>query len=186
SSPRAFTINSLGTVVWEELSKNNEDKANAEIQRSKPKPKQRNSTASANDQYETYNYPFIKWKPKPISSIPGAIVQLSTTYELGTLKYKLSLFKPSSTQPTVMKPSVKQSQQGIQELANNANQGLQLSTIPYSIDIQLLDANGFKLTGFSIQQRSWDVVPGTTVFEAREQIGCQEWDYKRSCDYTVK
>lgn len=170
SVPRAFSINSAGGILWQDPNKSPDDKVDPPPRTTGKKPAATNLSGS---QFEEYNYPIIKWKPKPISGVPGAIVQLSTTYEISDLKYKLTLFRaPTSTQP-------KAGARGIQETASSVE-------IPSQITVQTLDANGFKLTEFTINQRQWEQIPGTSVLEARDKIGCNEWDYRRARDYSVK
>jgi hypothetical protein len=51
--------------------------------------------------WESYEYPTIKWRAHPLADAPGAIVQLSTTYDAGNLKYRLTLFKGRADQREV-------------------------------------------------------------------------------------
>lgn len=169
SVPRGFSINSAGGILWQDPNKSPDEKVEAA-----PRPTGKKPVATAsNSQFEEYNYPIIKWKPKPISGVPGAIVQLSTTYEISDLKYKLTLFRaPTSAQP-------KAGARGIQEASTSVE-------IPNQITVQLLDSNGFKLSEFTVNQRQWEQIPGTSVLESRDKINCNEWDYRRSRDYSVK
>ncbi|MGD9684276.1 MAG: hypothetical protein AB7W16_24185 [Candidatus Obscuribacterales bacterium] len=44
--------------------------------------------------FETYRYPLIKWKPRFVSGIDGAIAQLTTTkYDTAYVKFQLKVFK---------------------------------------------------------------------------------------------
>jgi len=174
-APRAFTINGTGSVYWQDNTTSTEEKLPgldlSPLPANRPS-RQSASSQPSSDQYESINYPIIKWKPKPISSLPGGFVQLSTTYEQNYVKYKVTLFKSKSLQAAPK---------------NGMNPPLSPAGIPtFPIDVQLLDQNGFKLVQFTVNQNQWDVIPGTNVLEARDQLSCNEWDYKRSRDYTVK
>lgn len=173
TAPKGFTINSAGVVNWQDPNKLADDGAiPAEPPRSKGKPAPPAGSRASSEQFESYNYPMIKWKPKAISRIPGAIVQLATTFELNEMKYKLTLFKT----PSEVKVS---GSQGVQEASNAL-------MVPSRVSVQLLDQNGFKLIEFSIGSQQWDQIPGTNVLEARDKLNCNEWDYRRSRDYSVK
>jgi hypothetical protein len=112
-----------------------------------------------NSPYETYKYPSIKWRAKPISQSPGAIVQLWTTYEQGSkpgesgvIKYKLMLFKVPDKQ---------------------------------SCEVQLLDEKGFKLLQFTASD--FHEIPGApNIIEARDNLPCSEEEYKKVRDYSTK
>lgn len=168
--PRAFTINSAGGILWQDPNKAPEDKVETAPRSTSKKPA---VPTLSNSQFEEYNYPIIKWKPKPISGVSGAIVQLSTTFEMNDLKYKLTLFRAGTNSQTKAGPH------GISETTTSLE-------VPNQINVQLLDQNGFKLSEFTINQRQWDQIPGTTVLESRDKINCNEWDYRRARDYSVK
>ena len=54
--------------------------------------------------FEKYDYPTIKWRAKPLTDAPGAIAQLSTTYDQPSksMKYRLTLFKaPNKNQAEI-------------------------------------------------------------------------------------
>ncbi len=112
----------------------------------------------ANSPFETYAYPTIKWRPKLIGGAPGAIAQLSTTFDsgadknqAGTMKYRLTLFKAPGKQ---------------------------------QCDVQLLDDMGFKLMQFNVA--TFRPVPGAPdIIEARDSLSCPENDYKKAHDYSV-
>lgn len=117
------------------------------------------SRAGSDAAYETYDYPTIKWRPKPLSDVPGGIAQLWTTYEWadekhqsGTMNYRLTVFK-----------------------GRDKN----------SIEVQLLDDKGFKITQFNASD--FHQIPGSTdLMEARDSHECTEERYKRVGDYSVK
>jgi hypothetical protein len=112
---------------------------------------------SDDNQFESYEYPTIKWKPKPLSDAPGAIVRLWTTYDTkdpssGTIKYKLTLFK------------------------GNKDVGR---------EVQLIDAMGFKLIQFNASD--FHGIPGAAdIVEARDSVPCTEEQYRNARDYSVK
>ncbi len=109
--------------------------------------------------YEEYNYPIIKWRPKPLNDAPGALAQLWTTYEWddsehknGKMNYRLTLYKVT---------------------------GKNLC------EVQLLDDTGFKITEFNASD--FYPIPGSTdLIEARESHPLSEEKYKRVQDYSIK
>lgn len=113
-------------------------------------------------EFESYDYPYIKWKPKMLSS--GIPMQLETTieepnseYRPGMLKYKvLVLLKGSALLPS----------QGI--------------------TIELLDDKGFDLGKFMVPGSEFGAMPGTSVLEARGKASFSEEDYRKAADYFVK
>lgn len=174
-APKGFTVNSAGLINWQDPNKLSDDSSiSSDLSHHLRNGKSAASHASPapSEQIESYAYPMIKWKPKAVSRIPGAIVQLATTYEVNELKYKLTLFRA----PTEVKSS---GSSGVQETRNSY-------LIPSRVSVQLLDQNGFKLLEFSVGSNQWDQIPGTSVLEARDKISCNEWDYRRSRDYSVK
>lgn len=109
--------------------------------------------------FEMYDYPTIKWRPKPIADKPGGIAQLWTTYEWqdekhqsGRMNYRLTVFKaPDKSQ----------------------------------FEVQLLDNNGFKITQFDVSD--FHQIPGSSeLMEARDSHSCTEDQYKRVGDYSIK
>lgn len=178
NAPKAFTLNSAGTVVWQDSNRLPDDKPLSFDSSPPPKSTGRKPGVNTltNTQYEEYNYPIIKWKPKPVSSIPKAIAQLSTTYEVNELKFKITLFRPATTSETT-KPYG--AGQGIQETSSSI-------VIPNTVTVSLLDQNGFKLTDFIVNQQQWERIPGTSILEARDKINCDELNYRRARDYSVK
>ena len=42
---------------------------------------------------DTKNYPYIKWKPKYVTGMPGTIVQMETKCDGHAIKFKIVLFK---------------------------------------------------------------------------------------------
>jgi hypothetical protein len=116
-----------------------------------------------NSQFESYQYPTIKWRARALPDGPESIVRLWTTYEAaaknappgtpqGTLKYRLTLFK-----------------------ATNKDQR----------EVQMLDSMGFKLMQFNAND--FHNMPGAPeIVEARDSIQCSEDQYKKARDYSVK
>lgn len=108
--------------------------------------------------FESYDYPTIKWRAKPLAEAQGAIAQLSTRYESaepsqpGRMNYKLTVFKaPGKGQ----------------------------------CEIQLLDDAGFKLMQFDATD--FHQIPGTAdIMEARDSHACTEEEYRRVRDYSIK
>jgi len=115
--------------------------------------------SNSDSAYETYEYPTIKWRPKPLSDAPGGIAQLWTTYEwqddkhqAGTMNYRLTVFK-----------------------GHDKGQ----------IEVQLLDDKGFKITQFNASD--FHQIPGSSdLMEARDSHPCTEEQYKRVGDYSIK
>ena len=110
-------------------------------------------------QFETNEYPTIKWKPKALSDNPDGVVRLWTTFDIGpktapqgTMKYRLTLFKAT----------------------NKDNR-----------EVQILDAMGFKLMQFNAND--FHNIPGAPdIVEARDSVPCSEDQYKKAHDYSVK
>jgi hypothetical protein len=111
-------------------------------------------------QWEKKEYPVIEWKAHPLTTVPGGVVKLSTRYENGYIKYRLTLFK-------------------ISELNRFGR-----------TTFQLLDSSGFQVSHVSISNGEFHPVPGTSLLEATgvssyyERI--TEPDYQRAADYVVK
>lgn len=117
------------------------------------------SITKANDSpIELYDYPTIKWRPKPFADPQGAIAQLWTSYDWadeqhqsGKMNYKLSVFQASDK---------------------------------HECFVQLLDDNGFKLAQIDVSDfRPVPGVPG--LMEAKDSLPCTEAEYKRIGDYSV-
>jgi hypothetical protein len=112
-----------------------------------------------NSPFELYNYPTIKWRPKPLADAPGGIAQLWTTYEWedkehrsGKMSYRLTVFKAPDK---------------------------------HLFEVQLLDNNGFKITQFNAAD--FHQIPGASdIMEARDSHPCTEEQYKRASDYSIK
>lgn len=109
-----------------------------------------------NSPYEEYEYPKIKWRAKPLPGAEGAIAQLSTTYER----------------------------------AANGGQGAAKYRLTLfkaggkgSHEVQLLDANGFKLLEFNAAD--FHEIPGSDLMEARDSFACDEDQYRQARDYSV-
>jgi hypothetical protein len=111
----------------------------------------------AGAQFETYDYPVIKWKATPLPGTSGAVAQLSTTYERatgaapqGTVKYRLTIYKSNSKARVV----------------------------------QLLDADGFKLQQFTATD--FHEIPGSEqLLEARDSFPAEESVYRQWRAYSV-
>lgn len=151
---RAFSVNSLGEINW---TTNTKDLLSA-IKDQLPQEKLSSPQGSAiqqagSENFETYNYPMIKWQPKPIPNMPGAFIQLLTLYD-GKLKYKTTLFKATY--------------------------------LPRSLNIVLLDQFGFKLCDVHISQNDWTQLPGTNLYEARNDGFCSEQEYRKARDFAIR
>lgn len=109
--------------------------------------------------FESNEYPTLKWKAKPLSDAPGAIVRLWTTFEngpkndpQGSMKYKLTLFK---------------------------------ATKKDGREVQILDGMGFKL--FQFGAIDFHEIPGAPdIVESRDAVPCTEEVYRKARDYSVK
>ena len=163
SPPRYVVISEDGTFRWDDTLRNGSAQ-------SEPKKTDNSSISSApkttdpevKGEFESYDYPFIKWKPKLLPT--GALVQLETMLDESTneyrprLKYKMYVFVKGG------------------------------NLIPSNgIQINLLDVRGFSLGNFSISSNSFSLVSGSQqVLEARGTTNISEIDYKRAVDYSVK
>lgn len=108
--------------------------------------------------YESYDYPTIKWRAKPVPDKPGAIAQLWTRYEknegdrTGKMNYRLTMFKAADRS---------------------------------TVEVQILDDAGFKIAEF--QASDFHLIPGATdIMEARDSYACTEEQYKKVRDYSIK
>ncbi|MBX9689895.1 MAG: hypothetical protein K2X27_24505 [Candidatus Obscuribacterales bacterium] len=118
------------------------------------------SRKDAQNQWEYYKYPLIRWNFHPVTTMPGVRAQLSTTFDpkedelgRGTLKYTLQISEAPPSQ---------------------------------GLGVQLLDANGFKLTEFDIEKDKFHPIPGSNMFEAADQTNCKKLEYKNARDYLIK
>jgi hypothetical protein len=117
----------------------------------------------ANGEFESYEYPYIKWKPKLLPT--GALVQLETTLQgsntgfrsRGIVKYKVTAL--------------------VRGRAFLPAQGLRF---------ELLDDKGFGLGKFMAPASEFGIITGTTVLEARGTAGLLEDDYDKAVVYSVK
>jgi hypothetical protein len=110
------------------------------------------------NQFESYAYPTMKWRPKALADSPDSVMRLWTTYvapkdgQPGVMKYKLTLFK-----------------------ATNKN----------AREVQLLDSMGFKLMQF--EATDFHDMPGAPdIVEARDSVPCPEEQYKQVRDCSIK
>jgi hypothetical protein len=150
SAPKWVAVNPGGTIDWLKAGETAPPKVAlaADTNVRMPPPA---------GQFEEYNYPFVKWKAKPMADAEGAIAQLSTTYERGpagqpgVVKYRLTLFKA-------------------------ANGGAR--------EVQMLDDKGFKLHQFVASD--FHQIPGSELMESRDEFQCDEEAYRQSRDYSIK
>lgn len=113
-------------------------------------------------QWESKKYPLIRWKLHPVTVVPSATGQLTTSFDAkedvlrrGTLKYSIKLSELPSGMP--------------------------------GIAVQLLDVNGFKLTEFEILRDQFHPVSANTPFiEAAGDTPCKKADYRQARDYVIK
>ena len=125
-----------------------------------------------NSPYEMYDYPTIKWKPKPVAEIPGAIVQLWTTFEPSSQSNQA----PNGTENQAGRPAPgKMSYRLTVFKAPAKNQ----------FEVQLLNEMGFKLMQFNAED--FHQVPGTQdITEARDSQPCTEEEYRKISEYSIK
>jgi hypothetical protein len=163
SPPKAVVINDDGSIHWQDVGKApvaQSDRASNQA----PQPVAKSGQLPENhsgSQWEMYKYPMIRWRPHPITTVPGGVAQLTTTfdstagsYSEAAVKYKLTLFN--------------------------------VPEIPYDVQVQLLDGNGFKVLEFQVYQSAFHPVPGTSLIEVSDECTCTEKAYKQARDYTVK
>lgn len=164
ATPKWVVVNPDSTIAWLNQNESAAIPARApQAQAADPNPSSPVKPASAvtsdkptQGEFESYEYPKIKWKAKPLPSGPNAIAQLHTTYEVGApgqqgvMKYRLTVFKGD-------------------------NKG--------AYEVQLLDSNGFKLMQFNASD--FHKVPNSELMESRESIACDENEYRQARDYSV-
>lgn len=114
-------------------------------------------------QFESYNFPTIEWKPKPVAGTTEGIAQLSTTMEAGTSRF-------------------------VSGFVNVLKLRLRLLKCPISPvggwTVTLLDKNGFRILDVCLYQ--FHQVAGTDMFEGQaSKESVSEIDYRRAVDYTV-
>ena len=148
---KAFSVNSLGELSWQSNARDLLISIKDQLPHEKMATPELNGPGSEN--IETYNYPMIKWQPKPVSTIPGAFIQLQTLYD-GKLKCKTTLFKATA--------------------------------LPRSLHITLLDQFGFKLADVRIDQNDWSPLPGSNLYEARNDGFCSELEYRKARDFSIR
>jgi hypothetical protein len=162
SAPRYVFVGDNGSVRWDNGVPVSQSSRDSSARPDGPTftPPPLKSETSQKGEYDTYEYPFIKWKPKILAT--GALVQLETTMESGyhsrgNIKYKVNvLVRGSAIMPA---------------------QGLH---------VDLLDKRGFSLCSFSIGARDFGLIAGTSVMEAHGTTYVTEEDYQKAVDYTVK
>ncbi len=126
-----------------------------------PTPQKRGRSNDKLVQWESKKYPLIFWKAHPVTVVPGALGQLTTSFDpkedvlrRGTLKYSIKLTELPAALP--------------------------------GIAVQLLDANGFKLSEFEILRDQFHPVSGSTIIEAAGDTPCNKSDYQHARDYVIK
>lgn len=173
SSPRYVLVNDDGTIRWDaSINQSGKDKGGKQTSTVLSQLQKANEPEKKGE-FESYDYPFIKWKPKILPT--GALVQLETTFEgqnnssefvpgysrsvrgSGTLKYKVNVFGRGN----ILIPS----------------QGLQ---------IDLLDKRGFSLVNFPISASAFGLITGTSVMEARGTYRISEDDYRKAADFSAR
>lgn len=109
-------------------------------------------------QFEKYDYPTIKWRAKPLAGADDAIAQLSTTYDRSTTAGQQGAVKYRLTLFKVNSDAAR--------------------------EVQLLDANGFKL--FQFNASDFHQIPGSQLMEARDSFSCDEEQYRQARDYSIR
>jgi hypothetical protein len=111
------------------------------------------------NQIETNEYPILKWRAKALPDASGSIVRLWTKFEEGPNKDTPGSLKYKLTLFKAIRKDLR--------------------------EVQLLDAQGFKLMQFNAAD--FHDIPGAPdIVEARDTIPCPEADYKKVRDYSVK
>ncbi len=109
------------------------------------------------DYVESYNYPVIKWKAIQIPEMEDTVAQLTTNFDA----------------PRKGNGKLKY------QLLIKAQQ------VPRFLYITLLDKNGFKLNGFSVQGNYFRETGTPNYWEANESLIFTERDYKQARGYTI-
>lgn len=137
--PKLFDVDSHGRIQWQG-SRSGETVVNRANQQKTADKQGASKVSETQSAIELYAYPEIKFKLKPVSSLPGAAVQLETTsaklpYAGETIRFKLTI--------------------------------VNASRMPSQIAVQLLDHSGFKLIQHIFYAQDFRVIPGTQLIEAR-------------------
>ncbi len=173
SAPRWVTVNPGGTITWLDVKApqpqafqpsaqtNNDSPASTTgtPHKGTAKAAAKGSSAAAfktaDNNFESYEYPMIKFQAKTLDG-KGGIAQLWTTYdrpsprEEGVVKYRLTLFKAPGERTR---------------------------------RIQMLDQGGFKI--FEFKASDFQDVPGTQLTESRDSFACPEDAYRQVRDYAI-
>lgn len=119
---RPFTIDSTGAVHWDSVP---ESVVKADEPPSKP-------GENSDLNWESREYPVIKWKPVLVEGSFKAAARLTTTFEYGMVKYQILLGNQKGS------------------FLRGGAEGLYKSAAAQGLAVELLDKNGFKLGEFRI------------------------------------
>lgn len=159
SPPKYVYVGEDGSLRWENSGAGT---VKSESSNSTGKEPNKKSEPSGKGEFESYDYPFIKWKPKMLPG--GALIQLETTVSnkgmqhgfYGQVKYKAFVFVKGN------------------------------SLVPSNgIRVKFLDNRGFSVGTFQVNSRDLGVVTGTSVMEGQGTVNMSEEDYKQAVDYSV-
>lgn len=116
--PRIFVINNSGQVRWQGGNRGNslsrdvsptETRQSTDLNRNQdedlqgqPEERIKPAKPGSESNFESYNYPVIKWKAKAVPGEPYGVAQLATTYDsdaygTGKAKFKLTIFRCQKT-----------------------------------------------------------------------------------------
>lgn len=115
---------------------------------------------------EKYEYPFIKWKGKRLLGSAKASGFLTTTYEAGLLKYQIQV----------------QLDTGWLKSAGGVEKAMRRQ----GLTVELLDADGFKITEFVIPGNVLHEVQDESVMQGKGAVQFPEDLYRRAKDISIR
>jgi hypothetical protein len=89
--PAKFNVKDDGSILWSNAAK--PSKPAARSSNAHKPPSLRATVATSRYQWDRKNNTLIEWKAHPVTTIPSGEAKLSTDYQEGSLKYKLTLSK---------------------------------------------------------------------------------------------
>lgn len=146
------------------------------------KRKDSGSSQASDSQFDTYDYPHIKWKAKSFLDAPPPLPVSFARQRLGMGVETFALQRPPSDAIVQLVTTFEAASDSVR----NGRMKYILTVfkaIPRNCEVQLLDKSGFKVVQFTASD--FHVISPNLV-EARADVSCSEDDYKQARDYSVK